>query len=224
MGLPCAPHQARPCCPPSSYLQLLVSLPSLFILLCTPKGVLWYLPGVSPRTGRILRLPKFPRLAEFHHKGAMSTGGSTHPPTLLNKRAGAGLYPYYGTLGLALLLLYMVSWSQYLFCLWYSVQSAWNNVRVELELCKVTAWNGRCLWHALGTEQRHVEVFEGAKFDEILPEDCVRRQTWYSILHVTFWKWSLRRVLGTSLSRGRTDKQRAEWRLSFAMLSTCLQG
>lgn len=29
----------------------------------------------------------------------------------------------------------------------------------------------------LGTEQRHVGVFKGAQLVEILPEDCVWRQT-----------------------------------------------
>lgn len=74
-------------------------------------------------------------------------------------------------------------------------------MRVVLELCKVRAWNGGCLWHVLGTEQRHVVVFEGAKPDEILPEDCVRRETWCSLLHVTSWKWSLQGVLGSSPSQ-----------------------
>jgi len=59
-----------------------------------PKGGHQYLLVFSPRKGRVLRLPTLPRLAEFHSRDAMSTGGSSHTPTLLNERAGAGLHPY----------------------------------------------------------------------------------------------------------------------------------
>lgn len=141
---------------------------ALFIFLHTLKGGHCYLPEISAMKGRGLRLPTF---------------CSWQNPSCRMQHVHLPCSAKQDWLCMHLAL---------------SPQSTWNNMRVVLEPCGVIAWNTGCLWCARGIGRRCVLVFEGAKLDEILSEDCVQRQTWCSVLHVAFWKRPWCEVLGSS--------------------------